>query len=364
MRPIPFGPRLRRRSWLRPFPTLRFEPLESRYAPATFTWTGNGLNNLWSNAANWVGGAAPTGNPAEVDDLAFPAGAAQFTAQNDIVGGTFDSLTFAAGGYTLSGKALTLGVPSVPGSGFVVVNALATGVTIGIDVRLGASAGSEQSFSVLNGADLTLTGRLSGSTGATFTKDGQGTITFTADNSGFTGTIRLNNNSGALVVTNPNSLGDLSSPTIVGFGSSLRVSGGGTYNEPLILNGLGVANDGALLNLGGTNTWAGAITLDSTTALGAAAGVLNVSGAISDTGAGFGLFKEGPAEVQLSAANTYRGLTTVDNGILTVRNPLALGASGSASNGTVVNSGSGGSILARLTCPSDTINKCDRPSAR
>src|SRR4051812_8752156 len=38
------------------------ERLEDRLAPALFTWNGAGDNDLWSNAANWVGGAVPVTN--------------------------------------------------------------------------------------------------------------------------------------------------------------------------------------------------------------------------------------------------------------------------------------------------------------
>jgi fibronectin-binding autotransporter adhesin len=59
------------------------------------------------------------------------------------------------------------------------------------------------------------------------------------------------------------------------------------------------------------------------------------------TGAG-GLTKNGVGEVGLSAANTYSGLTTLNDGFLLVENSSALGT---AANGTVVNSGA---VLALL----------------
>src|SRR5439155_1601366 len=65
-----------------------------------------------------------------------------------------------------------------------------------------------------------------------------------------------------------------------------------TINAPLTLNGPGVGNGGALNNLAGTNTWAGNIELDSDTTLGAAAGRLDITGHISDLGAGHSVTKE------------------------------------------------------------------------
>src|SRR5205085_11094775 len=48
------------------------------------------------------------------------------------------------------------------------------------------------------------------------------------------------------------------------------------------------------------------------------------------------LTKNGIGELGLSGANTYSGLTTVNDGFLIVQNSLALGTT---ANGTVVNSG-------------------------
>src|SRR5687768_808996 len=46
-----------------------FDALEDRFAPALITWSGGGVNDLWSNGANWAGGAAP----ADGDDVIIPA---------------------------------------------------------------------------------------------------------------------------------------------------------------------------------------------------------------------------------------------------------------------------------------------------
>src|SRR5438105_1696718 len=57
-------PRNKRRS-------LHLEHLESRLAPATFTWIGGAVGgNLWSIAANWAAGAAPT-TTTPLDNLVF-----------------------------------------------------------------------------------------------------------------------------------------------------------------------------------------------------------------------------------------------------------------------------------------------------
>src|SRR5436190_17464552 len=65
---------------------LELESLEPRLAPATFIWSGAGgmANEKWSNAANWVGGTAPTGAAGTLDDLVFDSRASQRTSVDDL----------------------------------------------------------------------------------------------------------------------------------------------------------------------------------------------------------------------------------------------------------------------------------------
>ena len=330
----------RKPSLLRPFPVLRCEELEGRFAPATFTWIGLGANNNWSTAANWAGGVPVSGA-----DLSFPAGALQKTNVNNLPAGTtFNSIAFGAGGYTLGGNDIVLGQSSGSGSGTIMVNAGATGNTISFNMTLGAAAGSDQSFTVNAGADLTIGGKLDGTTGSRLTKVGTGKLTLGGDNSGFTGPIKVDNNAGTLVIGHRFALGSAAAETTVGTNSTLAIdSVAGKINEPLRLNGVGTTNNGALLNLTGTNTWAGDIVLDSNAVIGADAGVLDITGEVSDSGAGADLLKEGVAEVRLDSptGNTYRGVTRVNNGILTAGTGTALGTianggAGSKANGTIV----------------------------
>ena len=72
---------------------------------ATKTWNGNGADNNWQTAANWVGGVAPAAN----DDLVFPATSAQFSINNNYFLLTnFNSITFQGGNYTLGGNLFRL----------------------------------------------------------------------------------------------------------------------------------------------------------------------------------------------------------------------------------------------------------------
>src|SRR5207248_1308925 len=100
----------------------------------------------------------------------------------------------------------------------------------------------------------------------------------------------------------------------------------------LTLNGFGVTNNGALLNVSGANVISGNIVLDSSpdSKVGITLGVnsgttLTVTGLISDLGSGQNLTKEGTGTLTLSRDNTYRGQTNINSGILAIKAPLALG---------------------------------------
>jgi autotransporter-associated beta strand protein len=326
---------------------LSLELLEERLAPATYIWSGGGgaTNIKWSSGANWVGGVAPTGSASTLDDLVFDSRAAQRMTQNDLASATFNSITLSASNYTLKGNALTLGSTTASGTtGFITVGVGALSEAISLNLQLGGPAGTDQFFTVNTGGVLTVSGQISGTTGSSLTKEGTGTLFLVSDNSGFTGKVKLDNNSGIVNIQNANALGT-GPNTTVGTNSQLQVQGvANPITEPLLLNGPGINNTGALLNVAGNNTWAGPIELDSAVTIGATAGSLNISGQISDLGAGQNLTKEGLGQIIFSHAggNTYRGLTTINNGILTIEDPLSLGpdashGGGTAASGTLVN---------------------------
>src|SRR6185437_5910110 len=123
-----------------------FEELESRLAPASFTWTGQGPNANWSTGANWQGGVAPLGTSG-TDDLVFPAG-------------IFHSLVFSSAngaGYTVSGNDFSLN----PATGSISVNTQ-TAVSISNNIAIGLNT-----ISIPAGGQLTLSGELTGAANAT-----------------------------------------------------------------------------------------------------------------------------------------------------------------------------------------------------
>jgi autotransporter-associated beta strand protein len=345
------------RSLLRPLPKkarwpgrLYLEPLEDRQAPATYIWTGNAPNGNWSLDANWLNNQHPSGLASNLDDLVFPSGPAATNTVNDLGApgrpAVFNSISINASNYTLTGTAITLGTTASAGSGFVNVSANVVGTILGMDVQLGGPAGSNQFFRVDTGAQLTLSGELTGTTGSTLTKELAGTLTLAHKNQFFTGPIKVDNNGGILVITDALALGDTTSSVTVAANATLQVQNvSAPINKKLLLNGPGAINDGALVSASGTTTWAGNIELDSDATLGASAGsTLNILGQISDQGAGHNLTKEGAGQVVFShiGGNVYHGYTAIHNGVLTIQDPLALGQPlpggdpPSAANGTFV----------------------------
>ncbi|MEK7214936.1 MAG: autotransporter-associated beta strand repeat-containing protein, partial [Chloroflexota bacterium] len=155
---------------------------------------------------------------------------------------------------------------------------------------------------------------------------------------------------GALNIQNAGALGTSGSAatgTVVQSGAALELQGpaspGGINpfnNEFLTLNGAGIANTGALRNVQGDNRWQGPVTLQSTSAIGADGGTnLTITGAVSDpnaTGpAGGDLHKVGQGRLIFPNANTYRGKTLIDEGVLNIRNSQSLGVANEVQTVTV-----------------------------
>ena len=185
---------------------------------------------------------------------------------------------------------------------------------------------------------------------------GSGTTVFSVANS-YTGATTVSG--GVLDIRHANSLGATTAGTTLASGAALQVQGGITVAEPLTLDGTGIAGDGALRNVTGTNTFTGAITLGSAARIASDAGTLTLDVAsgsgitatnqsvafggagnitVADpiaTGTG-AVTKDGAGTLLLSAANTYSGVTTVSAGTLRLGNSSALGAT---TAGTTIQSG-------------------------
>jgi autotransporter-associated beta strand protein len=369
---------------------LGMEQLETRVTPATYTWTGLGGNSLWSTPGNWLNqnnvAAAPVGlATAPLDDLVFPAGALNTSAQNDLgqdtSPATFGSISIGGSNYSLTGNTIILGSSVQAGSGSVNVSGGQSGNVIGFDaLQFGNAPSDRQFFNVDFGATLKITSQLVGNTGTTLAKDLPGTLVIapgTNDNSGFFDNISVDTNGGVLQVTGDSrALGAASNLVTVNPNAQLQLNNvNGAIQQTLILNGSGLFSDGAILNVAGTNTWGGNILLAGDATFGASgavspaapavASILDITGSISDGGAGHNVTKEGTGEVVFGNANTYRGTTTINNGVLDIQNPNALGITdGGALTGVTVNesvTAGGGTILKagtlRLDVPVDSAGK-------
>ena len=191
------------------------------------------------------------------------------------------------------------------------------------------------------------TGEISGaivdSTAATaVTKAGTGTWTLSGNNT-YSGATNVN--AGSLTLTNNSGLGSTTNGTTVAIGAVLGLDGTAgdlaIGAESLTLNGTGLAAApaGALRNIAGNNSYAGAITLGSASTITSSAGTLTLAGGIGNgnkvltidgagntaitnaiTGSGGGLTKTGSGTLTLgngeAVANSYTGLTTVSAGEL------------------------------------------------
>jgi autotransporter-associated beta strand protein len=340
---------------------LRLERLEARETPATFIWTGGGLDNFWSNPSNWAGNVAPTGAP--TDQLVFQSGANRLNNVNDLTNAVFASITISGSGYNITGNAITLGDETFGTSGAISVGAGVTSATLGLNIAYGAAANSTMPVAIGSGSTLAFTGQLSGTADKGLAKSGLGTLVLRNANPDWDGVININQ--GILQVENNDALGSTVGGTSVATTAQLRLAGNLTIAEPLTLNGPGQSNDGALLAFSGNSRVDGPILLDSNVTLGANANAsMEIRGVISDAGAGYSIVKEGDGRVTLSAANTFRGQVTINNGTLAVTHAQALGfTDGTEATGTVVNSTSQRSIRAkgsRLFSPM----RCSRSTAR
>jgi autotransporter-associated beta strand protein len=184
------------------------------------------------------------------------------------------------------------------------------------------------------------------SQGLGLNKVGQGTLvlttpgTFTGETQVSKGILELDAGGtyGTISVSNGATL-DLNAPTLAGISVTANV----------ITNGTGFGNVGVVRNLQGANTLGGTLTLqkDSTINVTSTLSPLTISGAVQDftpvSTPLANLTKTGPGTLILPSANTYGGITYVNQGTLSARNSNAIGAAAVAQvqRVTVVGSTSG-----------------------
>ena len=175
-----------------------------------------------------------------------------------------------------------------------------------------------------------------GSGAVSLALNGVGRTVLTGTNT-FTGVVSLM--SGVLEVRSNSALGATGATGITKImtGASLNLSGSITLGETIQANGHGIALDGAIRNLSGTNTITPAVRIQASTRFGSDSGTLILTGGIvsqnsgtSYTFSGSGNFevhgtitattgllnKEGSGTLTLMTTSTATGTTTVSNGVL------------------------------------------------
>lgn len=311
------------------------------------TWSTN-ADGLWSDTNNWAGGAVANGIGDTADFSTL-----DITADRTVTLDTSRSLGTLKFGDTAGAQNWRL--------------ASGGGVTLTLDT------GSATSPSiVVNQNSVTNLVPLAGTNG--FTKSGSGTLVLATDSS-LSGTVNIDTSSttaaeGAVRIASPGALASVSSIQIRdnnNGSSTLQLDGtNGNVTTPagIALNGRsGTAP--AIQNLSGTNTIAGALTINvggGAYTLQSDSGLLTISGLISSvaTGSrtltfqgagdlamtgiitngsatsGISLVKSGTGTLTLAGNNTYSGITTINGGTVQVGNG---GATGSIVTNSVVNNG-------------------------
>jgi autotransporter-associated beta strand protein len=173
---------------------------------------------------------------------------------------------------------------------------------------------------VADGGYLTLGGPLSGGVAMSVVKQGLGTLGL-RDSAGFGGGTTIA--AGTLVAQHASALGG--GGVLVNDGASLLIDSVTLTTGGLTLNGRGVQEGGALQGAG-TAAHAGAVTLNTASAIGAAAGsTLTLNNPLTGPG---GLAKVGSGRLDLTAGSSYAGGTTIEAGTLVAQHASALGGGG------------------------------------
>lgn len=283
--------------------------------------------------------------------LSIDAGARTLTLNGSNSG--FTGTTNLVSGTTVINNASGLGTGTIEFTGGTAGSTLAAQFSGTFGNGINIAVGNSATIGAAAGNTLTLGGSFAygGGTGTTLTfgsATATGTVLFAPSSLTLNSGGALAIDGGALLVGNSNGanlLGGLSG-TVVESGASLELQGGLSIgNSPLTLKGAGVANGGALRNMFGNNSFAGAITLGSDARIDSDAGRLSLTGAITGTGqtltfggagailvsntiaigAG-GLTYDGTGALTLSGANTYTGGTIISSGTLQLGNGGATGS--------------------------------------
>ena len=305
----------------------------------------NSTGNSWA-ATNVVVGTLRTGAAG-----ALPATASLLLGQNDGNAAALD-----LNGFSQTASSLT--------SNPVVTNAFSVGKSI--------TSATPATLTINQATNTTYASVLTGE--LALTKSDVGRLTLLGANS-HNGLTTVSN--GVLNIQNRAALGSVTGGTFVGNGGTLEVQGNLVIGaEALTLNGTGFSGTGALVNVSGTNTYGGLITIATNSTISAQSGsVLNLIGGVDKSGttvtftgggsinitgvpvtgslSGSDLVVDGVG-LSMNVASTYNGPTFIKGGGL-----LFNGVNQAVPNGSKVTLGDG----ATNTDGTWFVNGKRRPSA-
>lgn len=377
-----------------PVATLLLSTAPSALA-TTYTWVGGA--NVWNNALSWDANGVPP-NSGTTNDVVINN---TTLVGNMLASGssyTLRSLTFGSGNSantvfavansrssTAAGRILTFNA-GAGNNATLTVDAAATGTktfdraTSTTAADLGKIVLTSSLDVVHNGSGLLNMGngdqvtnfgvRIEGAGG--INKSGTGTLVLPGANT-YGGSTAINN--GVVNIRNSSALGGTTNGTSVASGAALQVQGGISVGaETLSLNGTGVTSTGALRNISGANSWAGAVTLAGASSVASDAGTITLSGGVDNGGYLFtvqgvgdtsvtttgisgsgGLTKDGTGILSVSTANTYSGNTTVNAGKLVVNDSIGASAVSVNNTGTILATGTAASFGSTLAINAGAI---------
>ena len=316
----------------------------------TISSTTNGSSGsiIFTSIQNVGGGASSLGAPITIPNGTISLGSSANPGTLDFQGTSNYS----------SDRIVNLA--STTGQVSISANGTPSSSTISFTSNATVTGDGAKTFSLqgTNTGDNTFSGIIpdAASNATSFDKSSAGTWLVSGVNT-FSGASTIS--AGTLKIGSSSALGNTTGSTTITSGAVIDLNGiNYSSNEALTINGTGITSFGALMNSSATGaTYAGLITLGSTSSIVGGTGTINLSNTGTITGSGYdltldgnaggtlasilgtgagALVKSGNGTWTLSGANTYTGSTTVSGGILKLNNASALGT---IASGTTVSSG-------------------------
>jgi autotransporter-associated beta strand protein len=328
---------------------------------ATISLTKTGTGTLVLSGTNTYTGATNinAGILSAANDLALGTAPGNTTVANNGSLELQGNVTIAFEALGLTGDGATVGADTSGGalrnlSGNNIVTGavtLAAATTVQSDAgTLNINGGITGAFPLtVEGAGNTTINGVIGTAAGTLIKNDAGTLTLTNANT-YTGATTIN--AGTVSVTNALGLGTVAGGVSVVSGATLNINGVAIGAEALSLNGTGVAAAGALTGTG-TATYGGAVTLATSSSIGAATttDILTVTGIIADAAGTNSLTKVGTGTVILTGVNDYDGATIIAGGKLT------LTTTGTIKDTSAVNLTASGTVfdISAITAAGETV---------